>query len=343
MPPPVPSRAFFREVSTKHGPYIVSCLPTKSQRLPKIPDRTLPPSSTCSRVLGPRLHRQYTTASAQSQTAKPYQLLRRIVGFTAIAIVAFSTGLAYQTQKTVSRMMAASMPTDEETLAAFVPSDELSKEVEEYIRNHPVTLALRQNPAYTESRPHMKIPQELRARHLTAGILATPGGIVVPPYVFCEEGGKSLTAIFYLGSDVSGHPGIVHGGLLATLLDESMARCCFPALPNKVGVTANLNIDYRRPAMANNYAVLKAKTVKVEGRKAWVEAHIETLPEDGKEPVILVEAKALFVEPKQAAAMASLYKITNYCDAKTWPTASVDGPSDDRQLQATYNQTSNVR
>ncbi|KAH1324717.1 hypothetical protein KXX58_000582 [Aspergillus fumigatus] len=306
MPPPVPSRAFFREVSTKHGPYIVSCLPTKSQRLPKIPNWTLPPSSTCSRVLGPRLHRQYTTASAQSQTAKPYQLLRRIVGFTAIAIVAFSTGLAYQTQKTVSRMMAASMPTDEETLAAFVPSDELSKEVEEYIRNHPVTLALRQNPAYTESRPHMKIPQELRARHLTAGILATPGGIVVPPYVFCEEGGKSLTAIFYLGSDVSGHPGIVHGGLLATLLDESMARCCFPALPNKVGVTANLNIDYRRPAMANNYAVLKAKTVKVEGRKAWVEAHIETLPEDGKEPVILVEAKALFVEPKQAAAMAIL-------------------------------------
>lgn len=240
-------------------------------------------------------------ASAHSQTSKPYLLLRRIVGFTAIAIVAFSTGLAYQTQKTVARMMAVSMPTDEETLTAFVPSDEFTKEVEDYIRNHPVTLALRQDPAYTESRPHLKIPQELRARHLTAGILATPGGIVVPPYVFCEEGGKSLTAIFYLGSDVSGHPGIVHGGLLATLLDESMARCCFPALPNKVGVTANLNIDYRRPAMANNYAILKAKTVKVEGRKAWVEAHIETLPEDGKEPVVLVEAKALFIEPKQAA------------------------------------------
>lgn len=240
-------------------------------------------------------------SSAQSQTSKPYPRLRRIVGFTAIAIVAFSAGLAYQTQKTVARMMTVSMPTDEETLTAFVPSDEFTKEVENYIHNHPVTRALREDPAYTESRPHLKIPPELRARHLTAGILATPGGIVVPPYVFCEEGGKSLTAIFYLGSDVSGHPGIVHGGLLATLLDESMARCCFPALPNKVGVTANLNIDYRRPAMANTYTVLKAKTVKVEGRKAWVEAHIETLPEDGKEPVVLVEAKALFIEPKQAA------------------------------------------
>ncbi|KAF7134064.1 hypothetical protein CNMCM5793_005693 [Aspergillus hiratsukae] len=301
MRPPVPFSAFFREVSTKHSPYIVSCLPTKSQRPLKIPNRTLPLSSTRPRFLGPHLHRQYSTA--QSQTSKPYPRLRRIVGFTAIAIVAFSAGLAYQTQKTVARMMTVSMPTDEETVTAFVPSDEFTKEVDDYIRNHPVTLALREDPAYTESRPHLKIPQELRARHLTAGILATPGGIVVPPYVFCEEGGKSLTAIFYLGSDVSGHPGIVHGGLLATLLDESMARCCFPALPNKVGVTANLNIDYRRPAMANTYTVLKAKTVKVEGRKAWVEAHIETLPEEGKEPVVLVEAKALFIEPKQAAAV----------------------------------------
>lgn len=119
--------------------------------------------------------------------------------------------------------------------------------------------------------------------------------------MFHETGGKSLVSIFYLGSDVCGHPGIVHGGLLATLLDEGLARCCFPALPNKAAVTANLNIDYRRPAMAESYFVLRAETVKVEGRKAWVEGRIETLPEEGKEPVVLVEAKALFIEPKQAA------------------------------------------
>jgi hypothetical protein len=29
--------------------------------------------------------------------------------------------------------------------------------------------------------------------------------------------------------------------------------------------------------------------------------HIETLPIDGTEPVVLVEAKALFIEPRQAA------------------------------------------
>ncbi len=108
-------------------------------------------------------------------------------------------------------------------------------------------------------------------------------------------------SISYLGPDLCGHPGIVHGGLLATILDEGLARCCFPALPNKVGVTANLNINYRRPAHAQTFVVLRANTVKVEGRKAWVEGHIETLAEEGEEPVVLVEATALFIEPKQAA------------------------------------------
>lgn len=194
--------------------------------------------------------------------------------------------------------MAAPTPLDDDV---FVPTDDVSLEVENFIHNHPLAVSLRENPDFSESRPHTVIPEGLRPRSLTAGTLAGPEKIVVPPYIYSETGGKSLVSIFYLGSDLCGHPGIVHGGLLATLLDEGLARCCFPALPNKVAVTANLNIDYRRPAMASSYHVLRAETVKVEGRKAWVEGRIETLPEEGEEPVTLAEAKALFIEPKQAA------------------------------------------
>ncbi|KAJ5587611.1 thioesterase family protein [Penicillium hispanicum] len=197
--------------------------------------------------------------------------------------------------------MAAPIPTDEETLAAFTPPDATAQEIDDHLRTHPEAVKLRENPDFKEARPHLKIPESLRARSLTAGTLAGPNKIVVPPYVFGERDGKSMVSLMFLGSDICGHPGIVHGGLLATLLDEGLARCCFPALPNKVGVTANLNIDYRAPAMADSYVALRAETVKVEGRKAWVEGRIETLPEDGKEPVVLVEAKALFIEPKQAA------------------------------------------
>jgi acyl-coenzyme A thioesterase PaaI-like protein len=197
---------------------------------------------------------------------------------------------------------------DEETRTAFKPVDPQQQEIEAKINSHPLTLSLRANPAFTESRPSLKVNSSYRSSSLTSGALAGPGRIVVPPYAWSEEGGKSYVTIQYLGEDLCGHPGIVHGGLLATLLDEGLARCCFPALPNKIAMTANLTVNYRAPSPAGNYFVLRAKTVKVEGRKAWVEGHIESLPEEGKEPVILVEASALMIEPKQAKVSRSLPK-----------------------------------
>ncbi|RAL10470.1 PaaI family thioesterase [Aspergillus homomorphus CBS 101889] len=232
----------------------------------------------------------------------------RFVRLTSLAIFAFVTGLTLANQRTFETIMTTKILTDEETLDAFVPGDEFAKEVDDHIRDHPLAVMLRSNPAFTESRPHLKIPGQLRNRSLTGGTLSGPDMLVVPPLMFGEEGGKSLVSLLYLGRNLCGHPGIVHGGLLATLLDEAMGRCCFPAMPHHVGVTANLNLDYRRPAMAGNYVVLRAETVKVEGRKAWVEARIETLPENGEEPAVLVEAKALFVEPKQFKALASVYE-----------------------------------
>ena len=103
---------------------------------------------------------------------------------------------------------------------------------------------------------------------------------------------------------------------MATMLDEGLARCCFAALPSKVGVTARLEIDFRRPTKCEGSVVLKARTQRVEGRKAWVKGRVEVLPtgegdamtKEGKGEVapydekgeVLVEAEGLFVEPKWA-------------------------------------------
>ena len=192
-------------------------------------------------------------------------------------------------------------PSDVDTLTMFRPQDEKAAQIETYIQNHPLAQSLRANPDFTESRPHLKFPKAMLQHNLTGKTLAGPGKIVVPPFAWNEKGGKSLVSIIYVGEDLCGHPGIVHGGLLATLLDEGLARCCFPALPNKIAMTVNLNINYRKPAPAEHCLVLRAKTVKVEGRKAWVEGHLETLVDDGQEPTVLCEASALFVEPRNAA------------------------------------------
>lgn len=126
-----------------------------------------------------------------------------------------------------------------------------------------------------------------------------PGRVPVFPLAFVEEG-KKLVSISYLSTDLCGHVGMVHGGMLATMLDEGMARCCFAALPNKIGVTASLTVNYRAPSPAGSFVVLKAEVVKTEGRKVWVKGRIELLG-DGIEPgKVLADGESLFIEPKYA-------------------------------------------
>ena len=198
----------------------------------------------------------------------------------------------------------ANPPSDEETLTLFTPPTAEVAEIEKSIFAHTFTKGLLDDPTYVASRPHLKIPEKLRAQNLTGGTLLGTDKIAVPPLQFSTADGSKFVSIQYLGSALCGHPGIVHGGLLGTLLDEGLARCCFPALPNKVGVTASLNITYKAPCMANQVVVLVAETTKVEGRKAWVKGRLETLPKTEEEkPLVLTEAEALFIEPRQAAQM----------------------------------------
>lgn len=200
-------------------------------------------------------------------------------------------------------------PSDVETLKMFTPDTESAEKINNYILSHPLSEKYRADPLFTEARPHMKIPPAMRAHNLTGGTLLGTDKIEVPPLMFQDVKAElpSLVSIVHLGPALCGHPGIVHGGLLATLLDEGLARACFPALPNKVGVTASLKVDYRKPCPANSYVVLRAETTKVEGRKAWVKGWIELLGEGTEEGAKLVEAEALFIEPKAAASMPKIH------------------------------------
>ncbi|KAJ3553890.1 hypothetical protein NPX13_g10767 [Xylaria arbuscula] len=242
-----------------------------------------------------------------SASTRP-SLLYRAVTTLAFGFACVSLGFAIAVSpasSTVSAIM--NPPTDQESLGLYQPQTDEERRVDEFIKNHPLAQELRGKEGFVESRPHMKIPEVYRTHHLTGGLLSGPGRIVVPPLVFEEAGGKGIVAISYLGSELCGHPGIVHGGLLATMLDEGLARSCFAALPHKIGVTANLNINYRTPAKADSYVVLRATTTKVEGRKAWVEGRIETLVGEGETPVVLADATALFISPKQAAVRQHLF------------------------------------
>ena len=78
--------------------------------------------------------------------------------------------------------------------------------------------------AWYETRPYLSLPEERRVNNLTAGTLRGPGRLALHPLVRARRDESEALIIVHVGRALCGHDGIVHGGLLATLLDESLAR-----------------------------------------------------------------------------------------------------------------------
>lgn len=136
--------------------------------------------------------------------------------------------------------------------------------IENYIHSHPVVQAIRSQKFLIESRPHWAIPDRDIPHNLTGGTLRRLGMVSVAPIAFSDGEGKEFYAVLHVGRDLCGPRGTVHSGVLATIADESLARCCFPALPNRIGVTANLNIEYQNPLPADSYILVRV-LISVKG------------------------------------------------------------------------------
>lgn len=161
---------------------------------------------------------------------------------------------------------------------------------------------LASSPDCQQFRGVLAIAPKDQANQLTFTTLAGPGKISCPPYVATSNEKGELLAFYHLGPQLAGHAGICHGGISAVLLDECMGRVCFGRFENGVGVTVKLDISYRAPIPVDSMVLVAARIVKVEGRKAWVNASIQ----DPGERIVFVEAEALFVEPKWAQEMSNI-------------------------------------
>lgn len=113
---------------------------------------------------------------------------------------------------------------------------------------------------------------------------------------------NSSFTFFHLGEGLTGHKEIIHGGLLATILDELACRLAFLNFPSKMGVTANLNISYKKPCYVNNYVLVRCDVAKKVGRKCWVNAKVYHVDLDSEEVEVeknlLTECECFVIEPK---------------------------------------------
>ncbi|KAI7884286.1 Thioesterase/thiol ester dehydrase-isomerase [Lichtheimia hyalospora FSU 10163] len=173
----------------------------------------------------------------------------------------------------------------------FTPEQEALFEQQQSLA---IVKELRKAPEWFEVVAYGHLSDSARARSLTASTLRGDGKIALRPLKFFNESKTECVIIAHLGRNLCGHEGIVHGGLLATLLDEHLAYITLPSLPNYTGFTANLTVDYRKPVKADQWIAVRGKFDRVEGRKAYANAWIET----ADNATLLTEARALYVSPR---------------------------------------------
>lgn len=106
------------------------------------------------------------------------------------------------------------------------------------------------------------------------------------------------------GHDYAGWEDKVHGGLLATLLDEVMAWA--PSSYDSWAVTAEMNIRYRSPADPGERLVANARVT--DRRRRIYRVHGEVRGADGR---LVAEADGRFLgaSPTQKAALKQRYGI----------------------------------
>jgi hypothetical protein len=158
----------------------------------------------------------------------PKRKLRTLATFslaTALSITTYSFGALYPPEQ-VSLLFPRTAPAP--------PSDPTSPSslaytasLEATLQNLPLLTALRSQPdadEWYETRPYQSLPEDRRVNNLTAGTLRGPGKLALLPIVRAKRDESEAVAIVHVGRALCGHEGIVHGGLLATILDETLAR-----------------------------------------------------------------------------------------------------------------------
>ncbi|KAF2721344.1 hypothetical protein K431DRAFT_284951 [Polychaeton citri CBS 116435] len=137
-----------------------------------------------------------------------------------------------------------------------------------------------------------------------------------------QEQIREVNILIRTGNALDGHSGILHGGIVATLIDEGMGilqsanqernhliavqrGLAQGELPSyQLGTfTAELKVKYLKPVKTPSVVLIKVRPVRKEGRKEWIVAevwHRGRLGEahNDRDSVLCATGEALFIEPR---------------------------------------------
>ncbi|KAL2830223.1 HotDog domain-containing protein [Aspergillus cavernicola] len=231
----------------------------------------------------PRASIQYSTITHQ-RTSKPLLWLRRLLyaGFFG------NVGVycAYYVDAKINHQVPLSGSEEDE---AIMERLNLIHET-----GLDIVKKLREDPAYIETDVYGNYSGEEKDQRLTSGPLAGSRGIALQK-IFWNHKEKKAINVVYLGEGLDGWPTTVHGGALATVLDEHLARVAIQNLPERTAVTANLDVNYRKKALSGSFYTVHAMLDQERStdRKAYVRGEVRNMRGH-----LCVEASGLFVVPR---------------------------------------------
>ncbi|KAF6840156.1 thioesterase [Colletotrichum musicola] len=153
--------------------------------------------------------------------------------------------------------------------------------------------------------PYEDFSAERRAKHLCAGTLNNPNALGLVHQVFRHRLTGELVLAVVFGQGTSGWPGVVHGGMTSTVMDEAMGRLAALRFSANTAVTATLRLDFKEPVTPGLPYIVRVHEMVPEvqlarsggedktDRKLWVFGRMEA--PDG---AVAMEASGLFVVPK---------------------------------------------
>lgn len=106
-------------------------------------------------------------------------------------------------------------------------------------------------------------PAEKKAKNYCFGCGADNTAGLRMNFVHDEEG-KRMVASFRLGRRYTGPPGHLHGGIIATILDEAMGKV--NKLHQVTAMTREMTIEYLKPVPLNQPLLAEGREEKVRGR-----------------------------------------------------------------------------
>ena len=115
-----------------------------------------------------------------------------------------------------------------------------------------------------------------------------------------DDAAQRIRGDFRLGAEYQGGPGFIHGGIIATVLDEVMGKVC--RFRGVRAVTAELSIEYLKPVPVDADLVVEGYEVEMKGRNLFLAGDIRDV--SGK---VLARGKGRFVivDAKRHASQAA--------------------------------------